>query len=111
MRIQFAQEGGLGYFPTLSKPVTIEVDRLDTWEAEELTRLVKAACFFELPLALGIPARGAADTQHYTLTIEDGARCHTVRILVPVENEAVHDLVSAVRIHVKAARAADRRPT
>jgi emfourin len=110
VRIQFAQEGGVGYFPALSKPVTIEIDRLDAGEAEDLKRLVKAAHFFDLPVAIGTPAPGSADYQHYTLTIEDGKRRHTVRILVPVENKAIQDLVSAVQMQVKAARTASRRP-
>jgi len=110
VHIQFVQEGGLGYFPALSKPVTIEVDRLDVGEAEELKRLVKAAHFFDLPSAIGTPARGSADYQHYTLTIEDDARRHAVRILVPVENKALQDLVSAVQRQVKAVRTAGRRP-
>ena len=49
MRIDFTQGGGLAYFPGLNKPVTIEVDRLDASEAEELKRLVEAAHFFDLP--------------------------------------------------------------
>ena len=46
MRIDFTQGGGLGYFPSLNKPVTIEVDRLEASEAEALKRLVEAAHFF-----------------------------------------------------------------
>jgi hypothetical protein len=105
MRIEFAQEGGLGYFPSLNKPVTVEVDHLDKEEAEELKRLVEAARFFDLPASIGAPARGAADYQHYILSIEDDGRQHTVRVLVPVEDPALQELVRAVQKHVKAARA------
>ena len=108
MRIEFSQTGGIGYFPGLNKPVTVEVDHLDKEEAEELKRLVEAARFFDLPAAIGAPARGAADYQQYILTVEDGGRQHTVRVLVPVEDVALQELVRAVQKHVKAARAADR---
>jgi hypothetical protein len=105
MRIEFAQEGGIGYFPNLNRPVTVEVDHLDKGEAEELKRLVEAARFFELPASIGAPVRGAADYQQYILSIEDGGRQHTVRILVPDEDPALQELVRAVQRHVKAARA------
>ncbi len=49
MRIEFTLEGGIAYFPALSKPVAIEVDRLETAAAQELKRLVEAAHFFDLP--------------------------------------------------------------
>jgi len=110
MRIKFTQEGGVGYFPGLSKPVTIEVDSLEQGEAEELKRLVESAHFFELPANVGTPPPpGAADYQHYTLTIEEGGRSHSVRVSVPVKDEAVQNLVSSVQKQVKAARAAEIR--
>ncbi len=108
MRIEFTLEGGIAYFPALSKPVPIEVDRLDKSEGEELKRLVEAARFFDLPATVGEPARGAADYQHYTLTIEAGGRRHTVRVLVPAQDPALRDLLQAVQKQVKAARAAGR---
>lgn len=108
MRIEFTQTGGIGYFPGLQQPVTVDVDALAQAEAEELKRLVEAAHFFELPAAVGAPARGAADYQQYLVTVEDGGRRHTVRALVPVEDPVLYNLVRAVQKHVQAARAADR---
>jgi hypothetical protein len=108
MRIDFTQGGGLGYFPGLNKPVTIEVDRLEASEAEELKRLVEAAHFFDLPATIGAPARGAADYQYYVLTVEDSGRRHTVRIFIPVEDVTLQDLLQAVQKQVKAARAVGR---
>jgi hypothetical protein len=108
MRIEFTQAGGIGYFPGLNKPVMVEVDQLGKEEAEELRRLVEAARFFDLPAAVGAPARGAADYQYYILTVEDGRRRHTVRVLVPVEDPVLDDLVRAIQKHVKAARAPGR---
>ena len=108
MRIEFTQTGGIGYFPGLNKPVTIEVDQLDKEEAEELKRLIEAAGFFDLPTTVGSPARGAADYQYYILTIEDGGRRHTVRVLVPIKDRGLNDLIRVIQKHVRAARVADR---
>ena len=91
-----------------NKPVTVDVDHLDKEEAEELKRLIDAARFFELPAAVGSPARGAADYQYYIFTVEDGGRRHTVRVLVPVEDPILDALVRMIQKHVKAARAAGR---
>ena len=104
MKIEFKQEGGLAFFPGLSKPVPLDTNNLDKSEAEEIKRLVAAAHFFDLPAAVGEPAKGAADYQHYTLTIEDGERRHTVRVLVPPQDPALRELLQAVHKQVKAAR-------
>ena len=108
LRIEFKEEGGIGYFPGLRKPVTIDLEQLDKADAEKLQRLIKAARFFELPATLGVPARGAADYQTYILSVEDSGRRHTVRILAPVKDPALNDLVQTIQKYVKAARAGDR---
>jgi hypothetical protein len=97
MRIQLAQEGGVAYFPRLAKPAAVDVEHLAPGDAAELKRLVEAARFFERPPTIGTPSRGAADYQRYTLTIEDGDRRHTVRVLVPIQDQALLDLVHAVQ--------------
>ena len=88
MRIEFSQAGGIAYFPGLNKPITIEVDQLNAKTAEELKRLVDASHFFDLPAAIGVPAKGMADYQFYTLAISDSHRQNTVRILLSVEDPA-----------------------
>lgn len=108
MRIEFSQAGGIAYFPGLSKPITIEVDQLDVKDAEELKRLVDVTHFFNLPAAIGVPAKGMADYQFYTLTISDNDRQHSVRILVPVEDPALLDLIQVVQKHVNAIRSKNR---
>lgn len=108
MRIEFSQAGGIAYFPGLNKPITVEVDQLDVKDAEELKRLVDASHFFALPAAIGIPAKGMADYQFFTLAISDNDRQHSVRILVPVEDPALLDLVQVVQKHVNAIRTKSR---
>lgn len=97
MRIEFSQAGGIAYFPGLSKPITIEVDQLDVKDAEELKRLIDVTHFFNLPAAIGVPAKGMADYQFYTLAISDNDRQHSVRILVPVEDPALLNLIQAAQ--------------
>ena len=64
------------------------------------------AHFFDLPAAVGEPARGAADYQQYTLTIADGERRHTVRVLVPPQDQALGELLQAVQKQVEGGPAA-----
>jgi hypothetical protein len=108
MRIEFSVEGGIANFPGLSKPVEVDADRLGKDEAGQLQRLVAASRFFDLPAEAGSPPRGAADYQYNVLTVDDGTRRHTVRILEPIAEPALDELVHAVRKHVKAIRAAVR---
>ena len=111
MRIEFSQAGGIAYFPALNKPITVEVDQLDVKDAEELKRLVDASHFFDLPAAIGLPVKGMADYQFYTLAISDNDRQHSVRILVPVEDPALLDLIQAIHNILNSAPTAIRRPS
>lgn len=108
MRIEYSQAGGIAYFPGLNKPITVEVDQLDVKDTEELKRLVDASHFFALPAAIGVPAKGMADYQFYTLAISGKDRQHSVRILVPVEDPALLDLIQVVQKHVNATRTKSR---
>ncbi len=93
MRIQFSMEGGIAYFPGLSRPVTIDSKQLNEQEAAELKGLVDAADFFNLPAKVGSPARGAADYRQYNVTIEEGARRHTVHATEPIDDPDLRRLV------------------
>ncbi|MDO9312262.1 MAG: hypothetical protein Q7T85_11310 [Nitrosomonas sp.] len=92
----------------MNKPITIEVDQLDVKDAEELKRLVDVSHFFDLPAAIGVPAKGMADYQFYTSAISDRDRQHSIRILVPVEDPALLDLIQAVQKHVNTIRTKNR---
>jgi hypothetical protein len=93
VRIEFKTEGGIAYFPGLSKPFIVESEQLSEEQAAELERLIRAAEFFDLPDELGKSPPGAADVQEYTVTIQDGKRRHTVHIRDPFEDENVAALI------------------
>ncbi len=79
MRIEVRTEGGLAYFPGLSKPVIVDSAQLAPADAAELERRVEDAHFFTLQAKYSEPPRGAADYRRYTITIEDAGRRHSVQ--------------------------------
>ncbi len=102
MRIQLTMEGGIAYFPGLSKPITIDSDTLPKQESDELKRLVNATRFFDLPTAMSTPAPGAADYRQYTITIDDDGKQHTVHLTDPIEDPNLQALLAYLKT---------RRPT
>ncbi len=97
MRIQFKMEGGIAYFPGLSKPITIDSDTLLKQESDELKRLVNATHFFALPAVMGSPSPGAADYRQYTITIQDEGKQHTVHLTDLIENPNLQALLTYLR--------------
>ena len=105
MRIEFQTEGGLAYFPGLSRPVSINTDTLPQEEAADLARQVQAARFFDLPVQPRPTRRGAADYRQYTITVEEGGRQHTVQLADPITDPALQALVQTLQSKVRAQRA------
>jgi emfourin len=97
MHVQFKTEGGVAYFPGLSKPVTLDSADLPQAEADALQHLVEAAHFFDLPAEARALRRGAADYHQYTITIEDGQRHHTIRLADPIDSPELQALVAFLR--------------
>ena len=87
MRIQLKIDGGLAYFPGLSKPITIDSNALPAQEADKLKQLLEAVHFFELPPVLNAPAPGAADYQRYTITVDDDSKHHSVQMTDPIADK------------------------
>jgi hypothetical protein len=108
MRVQFKTEGGVAYFPALSAPLIIDSSTLPAETARTLERLVEEARFFELPAQVGTLPRGAADVQHYTVTVEERGRSHTVRMVEPVTHPDLRPLLDYLQTQVKAQRQAAR---
>jgi hypothetical protein len=97
VRIQFEMEGGLAYFPGLSKPVTLDSQQMPEEEAARWARLVQAAHFFDRPAVVGAPRPGAADYRRYTITVEEGGRHHTVQLTDPVQDPDLKALLDALK--------------
>jgi hypothetical protein len=104
MRVEFKVEGGLAYFPGLSEPILIDSTVLPEDEAQELRRLVEASHFFERPTSVSAPRRGAADYRQYTITIEDDERHHTVKLIDPVTDHHLQELLHFLQSKAKALR-------
>ena len=100
MHISIKENGGPGFFPGLAKPRTVELDTLPEQDQQELRQLIKASDFFELP-PNNPPAAGNPGQVHYTLTVTEGQREHTVCVLAPVKSQALDGLVQCVRRHVR----------
>ena len=96
MRVHFQVSGGVGSFPGLTAPRTVDVDTLAEEDRHRLKQLVDDARFFDLPSRIPAP-RGAADYQTYQITIEDGARRHLVAVSDPVAPIALQKLIEALR--------------
>ena len=106
MRIRFHSDGGLGYFPGLDEPVTVDTADLAPKEAARLEGLIGAADFFARQETIGSPASGAADLRKYTITADDNhGRSHTVEVTEPVTDAALQALIDALRGAGKSARA------
>lgn len=97
MRIELKREGGLAAFPGLSKPWTVELQALPAEQAEVIERSVRTARFFEQPPVVGAAAPGAADLTRYTLTIEEGGQRHSVRLIEPVADPHLRDLLALLK--------------
>ena len=95
MRIRLQTSGGIAYVPGLAAPRVIDVDRLDDPTRDNLTQLLRDVHFFSLPSETKtIPT--AADHQTYRMTVEDGARQHTISVSDPIDNPILQRLVDVL---------------
>jgi hypothetical protein len=108
MRIRFKESGGMAFFPGLNQAVTLDSDQMTEEEAGRLKQLVDAARFFERPANVGSPQPGAADYKEYSITIEEGEKSHTVRLVDPVEDAGMSALLTFIRTQARAARSTKR---
>lgn len=108
MRLRLETEGGFASFPGLGRPVEIDTAALREEDAAELVRRVEEARFFERPEGPGEPQKGAADLRLRKVTVEEGARSHTVRAYEPIEDAPLRALVEALDAWAKTLRRAGR---
>jgi hypothetical protein len=76
MNIHLERSGG---FAGLRQSSDLESSQLSQEEGDELNRLVETSGFFDLPAEVRATAPGA-DRFQYKLTVNDGARTHTVAL-------------------------------
>ncbi|MGA9703418.1 protealysin inhibitor emfourin [Pseudomonas sp.] len=100
MHISISENGGPAFFPGLSKPRTVEVGTLSEQDQQEVRQLIEASDFFQLPQS-ALPASCKPGEVHYTLTVAEGEREHTVCVLAPVKSQALDGLVQCVRRHTR----------
>ncbi|KRP60404.1 protealysin inhibitor emfourin [Pseudomonas trivialis] len=100
MRISIKENGGLAFFPGLAKPRSVELATLPEPDQQELRQLIQAADFFKLPQSK-VPESGKPGQVHYTLTVTEEDREHTVCVLAPVKSQALDGLVQCVRRHCR----------
>ena len=88
MKVTLVQSGGFGglRLATIADSATLTPD-----QAHELTGLIEAAGFFELPEQIGIPPKHA-DRFQYRIAVDDGDRDRTIR----VSEEALSDPLKAL---------------
>jgi hypothetical protein len=108
MIITYKREGGIGFFPRLSEPVVIDTEQLDPKARAGLENCFHKADFFALPAVLGRKPAGAADMREYSVTVNDGGRSHTVRIIEPPALPAVAHLLENLDALVSAVRSAPK---
>ncbi|OPA87572.1 hypothetical protein BFW86_19140 [Pseudomonas fluorescens] len=100
MRISIKENGGPAFLPGLAKPNSVELDALPEQDQQELRQLIEKSDFFQLPQSTR-PEPGNPGQVHYTLTVTEGEREHTVCVLAPVKSQALDGLVQCVRRHVR----------
>ena len=93
MRVELQTEGGIAFFPGLNKPIVLNSNDLSKAQSDQLQQLLDSTRFFELPAASRSVPKGAADMRRYTITIEDGRRRRTVRLVDPIEDTHLQALI------------------
>lgn len=107
LRIDFGIEGGLAALPGLAKSLTIDCADLPHEDAAKFEALVRRADFF----GRRVPAHIASlpDARTYTIGVDDGARCRTLRVEEPIADDAMRELVAELRGHAAKLRRAQTR--
>ncbi|MGH8801312.1 MAG: protealysin inhibitor emfourin, partial [Casimicrobiaceae bacterium] len=94
-------------FPGLAKPVRIDCADLPPGEAGKLEALLRRADFFSRHVPAAAPS--IPDTRTYTIGVDDGSQCRTLRLNEPIADEALRALVAELRGHAGKLRGAGTR--
>lgn len=77
MRVRYTRTGG--FAAAMRREYTVDSAAISPEGADELSRLIEAADFFQLPSASPSP-RAMRDTFRYRISVEMGGREHTVEM-------------------------------
>jgi nitrogen-specific signal transduction histidine kinase len=89
MRIEFERTGGVA---GMRLAASLASDTLPEPDARELTRLIEASRFFDLPDRIE-EANSSGDRFGYAITIDEGSRSHTVQISEAAVPAALRPLI------------------
>jgi hypothetical protein len=90
MRVQFVRSGGLA--AAMRREYMADSAMMSPEDAKELSRLIEATDFFQLP-ATGPRPQGMRDAFQYKLTVEMEGREHTVEMSQSAVPEKARDLL------------------
>jgi hypothetical protein len=90
MRVRFVRTGGLA--AAMRREYTADSATMSPEDAKELSRLIEAADFFQLP-ATGPTPQGLRDAFQYKLTVEMDGREHTIEMGQSAVPEKARDLL------------------
>lgn len=97
MKITIEISGGFAAIPELSRPSTIDMDKIDARRADELKFLLDQANFFSRPEVVSAALPGSADLITYIVTVQAESGAHTVRITDPITDRSLQTLVDRIR--------------
>ena len=101
MKVEFAREGGIAYFPGLNKPVMFDTNSLSQEDALEFQRLLDDANFFDLPFQSEAPQSRGADYFQYTIHVDNGYQDHTIQLTDPVQDPDQKALLNFITTKVR----------
>jgi hypothetical protein len=97
MEVEYSEEGGVAYFPGLSKPKEFNLSDLPAAIADELEQLISRVDFWYLPTTLGSVSKRIADSRLFIITIKDNNRAHSVKIVEPIDDPQIRILLETIQ--------------
>ncbi|EFH83272.1 conserved hypothetical protein [Ktedonobacter racemifer DSM 44963] len=103
MKVTLRTEGGLAYFPGMTKSHVLDSTSLSPQEVKELQRLLDKVRVFDHSRPSKHTCRGA-DQMHYMLTVDDGANHYSLQVCDPVQDPQIKALLSFVKDRLRVKR-------
>jgi hypothetical protein len=93
MKVELREQGG---FAGLARAAAVDTGALSPEERAHVEALVARAGFWSLPPRI-LPETAARDVPSCRLTVEEGARCHTVVVSELAAADALRELLDWMR--------------